>query len=125
MLPGAERDGRPGLCRAALSDEHEAELVVGRTATVGVRRRHHPLAAASGNTDGRPACLEVEHAVPGAPGTAAGGRTAAHHERLTFDAQSSTGHQRPRPLAQRSPHARTTTLRQPELSAVPATISNT
>ena len=84
-----------------------------------MRRRHNPLAATSGHCDGRPARLTVQNAVSGAP--AAADRTAAaaaHDQRLTLDADRGTGHQYLRPVAERSPAARPTTLCQSKLSTV-------
>ena len=102
---------------AAGSDEHEAVRVVGRAAARRpVRGRHDPLAAASGHGDGRPARLAPTHAVPRAPAAAA----AAHHRRLTLDAERRARHQHLGPVAERRPAARPPALRHAELRAVPA-----
>jgi len=103
------------------SDEHEAVLIVGGTATVGVRRRHHPLAAAAGHRHGRPARLAAQNSVPGAPTAVTRATThvaAAHHQRLTLDAHPRSRHQHLGPLAEPCPAARSTALRQPKLGTV-------
>ena len=109
--------------RSPRSDEHEAVRVVGRTAARRMRRRHDPLAATSGHRDGRPARLAARDAVARAP-AATDLAAAAHHQRLTLDAQPGAGHQQLGPLAERSPAARPATLRQSKLGAVAVRSTN-
>jgi len=112
----------PRLRLVARLDEYEALLVVGGTATGGVRCCHDPLAATARHADRRPPRLPVQHSVTRAP---AATDAATHHQRLALDAQPSARYQQLGPLTERSPAARPTILCQPKMGTVAAVVGVT